>query len=140
MDKIATTESPDDIVGHKTMTDGSHQPLTRSEADALWEAARAAKAKRALDMPTAKDALEALHDAYLRLKELGWNDAKYAPKDRTMLDLIEVGSSAWHRGYWSYHNGKDGAGCFWLPDGMGDEWPSHPILFRKLPEGGGGES
>lgn len=127
------SEKPDDIVGHATMTDGSHVPLTRAEADALWETAKAAQAKRAADMPTDIDALHALHDAFVRLRELGWREAKYAPKDGRELEVIEPGSSAWHTGYFRYHNGRDGAGCFWLPDDTGDEWPSHPILYREPP-------
>lgn len=49
--------NPDDIVGHKTFDTGEHdangfplmrhEPLTRTEADALWEAAKASEADRA---------------------------------------------------------------------------------------------
>ena len=69
----AMNESPDDIVGHKTFSTGEicpetgfpavrHEPLTRAEADALWEAADAAKAKRAADMPDEKAALRTMMD------------------------------------------------------------------------------
>jgi hypothetical protein len=133
------TESPDDIVGHSTHTDGKggrwHEPLTRAVADALWASAIAAKEKRAADMPDVETALRTLTDAYQRLTELGFSGAQYGKKQNVMVELIEPGCSAVQRGYWRYHDGKDGAGCFWIP-ADGDEWPSHPILSRALPTGG----
>ena len=66
--------SADEIVGHKTFSDGHggfrHEPLTRAEADALRAAADAAEAKRATDMPTEQDAVNALWSAQQRLREL----------------------------------------------------------------------
>lgn len=125
-----------DIVGHTTMRDGSHLPLTREVADALWAAAKAAEAKRAADMPDVETALRALTDAHHRLKELGFREAQYGRrKDFKMVELIEPGCSAVCRGYWRYHSNDElQGGCFWIPDD-GDEWPSHPILFRELPTG-----
>lgn len=58
--------------GHKTLLDGTHVPLAEGEAEALWKAVADAKAKRAADMPTARDALAAQIDAQGRLRELGW--------------------------------------------------------------------
>lgn len=61
-----------DYHGHMTMADGSHVPLTKEDAEALWAAVEAEKARRANDMPTAQDALRALISAEQRLRELGW--------------------------------------------------------------------
>lgn len=58
--------------GHKTMTDGSHVPLTKDEADSIWRAVEDAEVKRAQEMPTARDALATLIHAEQRMKELGW--------------------------------------------------------------------
>lgn len=58
--------------GHKTLTDGTHVPLTADEAKALWDMADAAKAKRAEDMPVARDALTHMLAAQQRMQELGW--------------------------------------------------------------------
>lgn len=129
---------PDDIVGHATFTDGKggrwHEPMTRAVADELWARAEAAQAKRATDMPDVETALRVLTDAHHRLTELGWRGAQYAPKDGRELELIEAGCSAVQRGYWRYHgNDELSGGCFWIPADDGDEWPSHPILFR-LPQ------
>lgn len=58
--------------GHKTLTDGTHVPLTKDEAEAILRAVDEAKAKRAEDMPTARDALASLIRAEQRMKDLGW--------------------------------------------------------------------
>lgn len=132
---------PDDIVGHKTFDTGElcpetgfpklrHEPLTRAEADAIWSAAEAAKAKRAVDMPDERAALNAMFQAWSRLKELGWREAMYCPKDGSAFKVIEAGST----GIFDCHyQGEWASGHFLIADG-GDLWPSHPILFKLLPE------
>lgn len=73
------------------------------------------------------DAIQCMFQAWLRLKELGWKEAIYAPYD-TPLDLIEVGSTGIHRGYceMNLHLGRK---VFWVYDND-DTYPSQPILFR----------
>lgn len=61
-----------DYHGHKTMADGSTIPLTEDEARNLWQAAAAAREKRAQNMPAARDALTAINRAQSRMNELGW--------------------------------------------------------------------
>ena len=127
---------PPDIVGHKTFATGRigengfpelrHEPLTRAEADALMAAADAADAKRAADMPTEREALKMLFEAYLRLKELGWNDAIYCPKDGSEFDAIEIGSTGIHS---CHYSGDWPNGSWWIAE-AGDLWPIHPVLFR----------
>ncbi len=134
-------ESPDDIVGHKTFSTGEicpetgfpasrHEPLTRREADALWDAAMAAKAKRAADMPDEQAALRAMCEAFQRLKELGWSEAMYCPKDGSGFKAIEPGSSGIHD---CHYQGEWASGSWWVED-AGDMWPSHPCLFKLYPE------
>jgi len=65
-------ESPNDIVGHKTFADGHHEPLRREEADAIWKSVEQKREKRAVDMPSAKEALSTMLDAKQRMQELGW--------------------------------------------------------------------
>ena len=84
------------IVGHKTLTDGSHVPLYKDEAESIWAECEERRRKREEDMPTEQDALEVMFEAYQRLKELGWNNAIYCPKDGTMFDAIEAGSTGIH--------------------------------------------
>lgn len=95
--------------------------LTDAEKHALWDAATAAREKRAQQLPDELTAVRAIADGYERLKELGWREAMYAPKDGPTLLLIEAGSTGIHTGY------RDDIG-FWIIDD--DTWPSHPILWR----------
>ena len=124
----------DPIVGHKTFSseDGGfrHEPLYASEAAALLAASDAAKAQRAQNMPDDAAALAVMFDAWQRLKELGWNDAIYCPKDGTRFDAIEAGSTGSHR---CYYEGTWPNGHWWI-EGDNDLWPSRPILFRKRAE------
>jgi hypothetical protein len=130
----------DEIVGHKTFATGEicpetgmprfrHEPLTRKEADALWQAVEAAKAKRVADMPTEQDAVNALWSAQQRLKELGWDEPRgYSVRELREEGkeamLIEFSSSGIHRGHYHAVKGDD---VWWIgPDGS----PSHPCLVR----------
>lgn len=83
----------DPIVGHKTMKDGTHLPLLKSEADAILAKSDRRTAERAERMPDERSAINAMFDAWLRLKELGWREAKYCPKDGTSFDVHR----AWQR-------------------------------------------
>lgn len=114
------------VVGHKTHADGSHSPLREVEAKALIAASDSAKARRAEQMPDERSALHAMFNAWLRLRELGWNDAIYCPKDGTRFDAIEAGSTGIHR---CYYEGQWPSGRWWIV-GDDDLYPSRPILFR----------
>ena len=120
----------DPVVGHKTSSDGQggfrHEPLRASEAETIFAAADAAKARRAEQMPDEHAALHAMMDAYIRLKELGWNNAIYCPKDGTTFNVIEAGSSGIHT---CHYDGEWPNGSWWIHD-EGDFWPSRPILFK----------
>ena len=90
------------IVGHKTFInpDGTfrHEPLTETEATAMLDACEAERAKREADMPTEQDAINALWDAWQRLKELGWKDAQYLEGvGGEVVEVIELGSTGIHR-------------------------------------------
>lgn len=133
-------DKPDDIVGHKTFDTGEicpetgfprvrHEPLTRAEADAIWTEIEAAKKLREEKMPDEQSAIRAMWDGWYRLKDFGWNDIMYCPKDGSHFQAIEAGSTGIHdcayQGEWP--NGK-----WWLYDG--DVWPAQPILFKLYPE------
>lgn len=121
----------DKVVGHKTFSDGHggyrHEPLRQSEADELRKHVAAADARRKELMPDEQAARHMLFDAWLRLKELGWKEAMYCPKDGRMFDAIEAGSTGVHR---CQYQGEWPTGSYWL-HGDGDIWPSHPILYRE---------
>lgn len=133
-------DSPDDIVGHKTLSTGEigpdgfpelkHEPLTRREAEALHERVEARTRKRAADMPDEQAAINAMFEAWQRLKELGWNGASYCPKDGTHFRCIELGSTGifdgnyqgeWPDGHWFLYDEHD---CY----------VTKPAMFRLYPE------
>lgn len=119
------------VVGHKTFANGDgtfrHEPLRQDEAEKLLQAADAAQAKRAADMPTEEDAARAMFQAWYRLKELGWRETCYGPSNE-VVRLIEPGSSGIHEG--ARHEPWPEK-TWWIHDG-GDSWPSTPCLFKPL--------
>jgi hypothetical protein len=116
--------------GHMTLEDGSHVRLTAEEAQALWDEAERQQTERAARLPDEAACLRAMCDAFHRLKELGWREAMYCPKDGSEFDVIEAGSSGIHR---CHYMGDWPDGHWYVSDG-GDLWPSTPILFRLDPE------
>lgn len=95
-----------DYHGHMTLADGSHIPLTKDDAEALWAAVEVAKAKRAETMPTAQDALRALTTAEERLRELGWTrGGGLRVKRGDECAVAEQGSTGMWKG-WFDNDGK----------------------------------
>jgi hypothetical protein len=124
----------DPVVGHKTYSDGArgfrHEPLLASEADVIMAAVDRAKARRAELMPTEEDAARAMWEAYYRLKELGWREATYCPRDGRTLKFIEAGSSGIHDGHCDDQDRAHKLPGVWLHS-EGDLWPSQPVLYRE---------
>ena len=130
------TESPDDIVGHKTFADGPdgfrHEPLTRAEAEALWDACEKERAQRAIDMPDEQSAINAMFRARQRLMELGWRDGVHSPRDGSTFKIVEAGSTGIFdctcEGEWPH--------CTWTSYDEHDAYSSSqaPLLFKLLPE------
>lgn len=122
----------DPIVGHKTLGDGKgglrHEPLRQSEAEAFMRQAEAADARRKELMPDEETARRLFFDAWLRLKDFGWREAMYCPKDGRDFDVIEAGSTGIHR---CYYEGEWPTGRYWVY-GDCDLWPSRPVLFREI--------
>lgn len=115
--------------GHMTMNDGTHVALSADQANALWEEVERRDKELAACLPDERSALAALHEAFCRLKQLGWREAIYCPKDGTSFQVIEAGST----GIFDCHYvGTWPDGGWWIADG-GDLWPSRPILFRLYP-------
>ncbi len=92
----------------------------------LTSAIAARDAAQAERMPDDRAALLQMQDAYTRLEKLGWRNAIYCPKDGTVFDAIEAGST----GIFACHyEGDWPTGSWWAQD-AGDLWPARPILFR----------
>jgi hypothetical protein len=82
--------------GHVTMSDGSHVKLSCDEAKAILDSIERSQAERAERMPDTYAALSALCSAAERLKELGWHDSRYCPREGRFA-VCEIGST----GIWS---------------------------------------
>jgi len=121
----------DSIVGHKTFDDGEggfrHEPLYASEAEERLAEMEEAKQRRVALMPDEKSAIHMLFDAWQRLKELGWAEAIYCPKDGSVFDAIEAGSTGIHK---CTYEGVWPSGTWWV-SAHGDLSPSRPILYRQ---------
>ena len=124
---------PNDVVGHKTLRreDGSfyHEPLLRSEGEALFAQVEANERRRVEQMPDEQTAIRALFDAYVLLKDFGWREAVYCPKDRSEFLVIEAGSTGQHR---CMYEGEWPTGKWWIVED-GDMSPSRPVLFKPIP-------
>lgn len=92
-----------------------------------WE--ESAKTQRDWRTPDEKAHLNVMGVAYGKLRELGWNDIIYCPKDGSWFLSICAGSTGvfpcCYRGEWP-------TGGWWVSD-AGDEWPARPILWKPMP-------
>lgn len=102
------------------------QPLTRDEAQRLWDEAKKREAEVDARLPDERSAIVAMFEAFDRLRRLGWKEAMYCPKDGSMFSIIEPGSTGvfdcayvgeWPDGYYVSHDETD-------------SYVSHPILFK----------
>lgn len=91
----------DDIVGHFTRADGTHEPMTRTQADALMAHVEEQRKARETLMPDAQAARQMMHAAYYRLEELGWKRGSYCPKDGSPFAAVEHGSTGVFTGFYS---------------------------------------
>lgn len=113
--------------GHMTLKDGSHVGLSKEEAERLWKDCEDRDKERALKLPTEQSAINAMFEAYDRLKQFGWREAIYCPKDGSTFDVIEAGSTGIHK---CHYEGEWPTGS-WLVQDDDDTYPSRPVLFRK---------
>jgi hypothetical protein len=102
--------------------------MQKVDIEAIVAATEAKEAQRAIDMPDVETAIRAMWAGYQRLRELGWREAMYCPKDGSAFEVIEPGSVGIH--YCTY-SGEWPTGSWWV-ESAGDIWPSHPILFRPI--------
>lgn len=83
---------------------------------------------RAKEMKTEHAALRVMFSAYQRLKDLGWREACYCPKDGSTFYVIEPGSTGIHV---AHYQGEWPKGT-WLIHADNDLCPSRPILFKPM--------
>ncbi len=119
--------------GHRTFREDGitrHEPLTPEQAEGLWLQAEERDRHRADLMPDEQAAIMMLFEAFQRLKDLGWQEAIYCPKDETTFEAIEAGSTGIHD---CMYIGDWPTGS-WEVIADNDLWPAHPILWRPKPE------
>lgn len=104
--------------------------MTRAEADELSRKMEEDDARRKELMPDEQAALRMLFDAWQRLKELGWRDAIYCPKDGRLFEVVECGSTGIHK---CSYDGEWPNGHWWIHEEDGDLSHSRPVLFRDFP-------
>lgn len=130
MTKPAPDVGENPVVGHKTMHSAErgywHEPLHQSEADELRRSLEERDKARAELMPDEQTAIRMFFDAWLRLQDMGWQEAIYCPKDGKEFLGIEPGSTGIH--HYVYH-GKWPQGSYWSLAG-GDMWPGAPCLWK----------
>ena len=108
------------------------------DAEKLFAQIDAEKARRAELMPTERDAIRAMFEAWQRLKELGWRDGRYMPTNGERHAGIQCGSTGIHAMTATRDEGPFGAltaRTTWTTYD-GDIWPSSvpPVLFRPWKE------
>lgn len=101
------------------------------DADVLLALIDARQVARQTAMPREQDAIQAMFEAWQRLRELGWREGIYAPKDGTPFQIIEAGSTGIFQ---CSYSGKWPDGYFMTEDGR-DVYPSRsaPMLYRLSP-------
>lgn len=82
-----------DYHGSMTMADGSRVALSADEAKSLWDSIEKATAERAVRLPDAHACLAAMSSASSRMKELGWRESTYCPRDGSLFAVCEIGST-----------------------------------------------
>lgn len=87
--------------GWATTLDGRRVPLSAVEAKAIYDRAAQNDARRRYMMPDSMAALQMLFDVRTRLKDEGWRDGIYCPKDGSAFAVIEYGSTGIFTGFYS---------------------------------------
>jgi hypothetical protein len=104
----------------------TYQEVDQKTFDDLMADIERRKAERAAKLPDEQACIDAAFEAWLRLKELGWNDIIYCPKDGTIFSSISAGSTGIHD---THYQGEWPDGSWWVFDG-GDLWPAHPTMWK----------
>ncbi len=115
------------VHGSYTDSSGKRIQMTPEQAERLWQHVERKTAERREKYPDEKTCIHAIADAIQRLEELGWSDAIYCPKDGSLFEVIEAGSTGIHQ---CSYEGKWPDGRWWILDDN-DMWPSRPILYRS---------
>lgn len=81
------------VSGWATTLEGERVPLSEDQANAFWQQAEESRARQEKEMPDTASAVGRLMDAWDRLRQLGWANGVYCPKDGSEFAVIEYGST-----------------------------------------------
>lgn len=93
--------------GSMTASDGTRVMLTPEQAKAMWEECERKDAERAKTYPDSLSCLRAMSSAEERLKQLGWRNGRYCPRDGSTFATCQVGSTGMWEGFWSPDSGSE---------------------------------
>jgi hypothetical protein len=115
---------------HCTRVPGHEGPCaahpTETTAAELWQAIEQQQAKDEADMPDALAALNTMQRGYHRLRQFGWSDGVYCPKDGSEFAVIQVGSSGIFSGVYI---GDWPFGDIWIAD---ESTSPHACLWKAV--------
>lgn len=97
---MAETENKD-YSGSMTTMDGRRIALTSDQAKSMWEQCEKADRDRAEKYHDSAACLDAMLSAECRLKQLGWRNGRYCPRDGNAFAVCQVGSTGMWKGFWS---------------------------------------
>lgn len=92
--------------GSMTTIDGKRIAITPEQAKAMWEDCERADAERQKQFPDTLSCLQAMSSAAERLRQLGWRNGRYCPRDGTSFAVCQVGSTGMWKGLWTNDSGK----------------------------------
>lgn len=95
----------------------------------LWDKSLKSAQARRVAMPSLNATLAVLWEAYQRLREMGFNDGIYCPKDGSEFEVVQIGSTGIFK---CTYSGEWPDGHAMVQDGH-DIYPQHPggLLWRK---------
>ena len=97
-----------------------------AELRAHW--AKCAKEQPDFTLEEERGFLDQVRKAYEDLRQMGWQEIEYCPKDGTTFLAICAG---WSRVVPCLYRGDWPTGSWWALD-SGDMWPVYPMLWKPM--------
>ena len=102
--------------------------LMSNDLEAILWTAQLRRKERAEHLPTTDHCTVALLQVVERLRELGWQAAEYAPRNRS-FNAVVLGGSGVHRCQWL--GGKTGG---YFIEEAHDWWPARIVVWKEIGE------
>ena len=102
--------------------------LVTQDISTILMTAQLRRKERAEHLPTTDHCTVALLQVVERLRELGWQAAEYAPRNRS-FNAVVLGGSGVHRCMWI--GGTTGG---WFLEDDHDWWPARIVVWKEISE------